>query len=107
MWIRDWMVHLHIDDSSAVAGFAGGVVNVFRAKLDDIRDILGSLISGSLIAVYLGQPLAELSHLPDGIEWKIATSFIVGYGGLELLGYIYKKMKERFGAAINGGKKDA
>ena len=102
MW-RDLLDAVGIDGANTVAGFGGGLVNVFRNRGLVPFQVVGTLISGALIANYLGKPLAELIHFP-----VVPTSFVIGFMGVQTLDYVVSLLKGRAGGAQDGGgRKDA
>lgn len=87
---REILARLGIDPSIAVAGFSGGVVNVLRMKALNALLVIGTVASSTLIAVYLGEPLAKLVNFP-----LIPTSFIIGYIGVQILEYFSSILRQR------------
>ena len=103
---REVLAQLGVDPGNAVAGFSGGVVNVLRMKLIRPSMVVGTTVSGMLIAIYLGEPLAKLINFP-----AVPTSFVIGYIGVQILEYFSSLLRQRLSggsaATPNGGPKDA
>ena len=87
---RDILSQIGIDPSTAVAGFSGGVVNVLRIKALNALIVIATIVSSTLIAVYLGEPIAKLVNFPI-----IPTSFVVGYIGVQVLEYFSTMLRQR------------
>lgn len=87
---REVLTQLGIDPSIAVAGFSGGVVNVLRMKALNALLVIGTVASSTLIAVYLGEPIAKLINFP-----LIPTSFVIGYIGVQILEWISTMLRQR------------
>src|SRR6267154_2810785 len=87
---REVLMHLGIDPSIAVAGFSGGVVNVLRMKALNALIVIATVASSTLIAIYLGEPIAKLVNLP-----LVPTSFVIGYIGVQVLEYFSSMLRQR------------
>ena len=79
MW-KDFLDSLSIVPANAVAGFAGGFVNVFLFKNLAPIDFLGALVVGTFTAIYLGKFLSDTMHMPTEV-----VCFFLGAGGQPLL----------------------
>ena len=100
---REILTQLGIDPTTAVAGFSGGIVNVLRMKALTAILVVANLVSGTLVAVYLAEPVSKLVNFP-----LIPTSFVVGYIGVQILEYISSLLRQRLSSSApkNGGQKD-
>lgn len=105
---REILTQIGIDPSTAVAGFSGGVVNVLRIKALNALIVIATIVSSTLIAVYLGEPIAKLVNFPI-----IPTSFVVGYIGVQVLEYFSSALRHRLSSGQtpsttpkNGGPSD-
>lgn len=106
---REFLTQLGVDPNIALAGFGGAVVNVLRMKVRNAMSVTTTAVSGTLIAVYLGEPIAKIiNFLP-----VVATSFLVGYLGVQVLELASSVLRQRLNgtppsaAPKNGGPKDA
>lgn len=97
MW-KDFLDSIGFVPGQAVAGFAGGLVNVFLLKNLQPVDVIGALIIGTFTAVYLGKFLSDTSHLPLEV-----VCFFLGAGGSPLLGQLISYLRGR----IPGGSSNA
>jgi len=92
---REFLTQIGIDPNIALAGFSGAVVNVLFMRAKNAMSVTATAISGTLIAVYLGEPIAKLvNFLPT-----IATAFLVGYLGVQVLEHASSMLRQR----INSG----
>ncbi len=87
---REVLTQLGIDPSIAVAGFSGGVVNVLRMKALNALIVIATVASSTLIAVYLGEPIAKLVNFP-----LVPTSFVIGYIGVQILESLSSMLRKR------------
>jgi hypothetical protein len=107
---RELLTQFGIDPTNALAGFGGAVVNVLRMKVRNAMSVLATAVSGTLIAVYLGEPIAKtINFLPVA-----ATSFLVGYLGVQVMEGMSSMLRQRLNgrpasspAPKNGGPNDA
>ena len=91
---REFLVQLGIDPTTAMAGFSGAVVNVLFMKVKNAMSVTATAVSGTLIAVYLGDPISKaVNFLP-----AVATAFLVGYLGVLVLEKASSILRDR----ING-----
>lgn len=98
MW-KEILEGLGVQPAHTVAGFAGGLVNIFWMKKMAPLDVVGALIAGTLTATYLGQWAADMIHLPVG-----GTCFLIGLGGLQLAGQAIALFRQKlFGGSGNAG----
>lgn len=96
MW-KEILDGLGVQPAHTVAGFAGGLVNIFWMRKMAPLDVVGALIAGTLTATYLGEWMAGLTHLPVG-----GTCFLIGLGGLQLTGQLISIFREK----VLGGKNE-
>lgn len=75
----DWLDGLGPKLPDIVAGFAGGVVNVFVMRRIAWFEALGSVVVGTLTAAYLGPWISRLMSLDAGV-----AAFLVGLSGMAL-----------------------
>lgn len=57
--------------------------------------VCGTLAVGTLVAVYLGPPVAETLHLPA--SWHLGVGFVIGFGGVEFLARIATMIMSKMG----------
>jgi len=88
--MKEILEAIGINGPSTVAGFTGGLVNVFWLRKMAPFDVIGALIAGAATANYLGAPLAEVIHFPVG-----ATSFLFGIGGLQITGPLLAMLRRK------------
>ena len=88
---REFLTQVGIDPNIALAGFSGAVVNVLFMRAKNAMSVTATAVSGTLIAVYLGEPIAKLvNFLPT-----IATAFLVGYLGVQVLEHASSMLRQR------------
>jgi|SRR5882672_705137 len=100
---REFLTQLGVDPNIALAGFGGAVVNVLRMKVRNAMSVTATTVSGTLIAIYLGEPIAKaVNFLP-----VIGTAFLVGYLGVLVLEYASSMLRQRLNSGStppkNGG----
>lgn len=91
---------------AAVAGALGGIVRWITLK-EHWRAALGSLVVGSICAIYLGplvEPILEpiIGRIAPGGDPAGFASFVVGLGGISIASFVI----EIFKARQKGGKDD-
>ena len=95
MW-KDWLDYFGIVPASAVAGFAGGVVNILWFKNLSPFDVLSSTVAGTFMAIYLGKFMSDLTHLPIEV-----ICFLMGAGGMPIMGQLISLLRQRMGGNNN------
>lgn len=92
---------------AALAGAAGGLVRWLTLR-ESLREGVGSLTVGALCAVYLG-PMAEpmlapvIGALPLDASPEGFSSFLVGVGGIGLVGLIMETLRAWKRPGTDGG----
>lgn len=77
--MKEWLSEIGVNVPQAVAGFAGGVANVFVFRRVKPFDALGAVVVGTLTANYLGALVARTTGLPE-----LPVGFIVGLAGMAI-----------------------
>lgn len=77
--MSEWFDGLGPKLPDIVAGFAGGVVNVFVMRRIAWFEALGSVVVGTLTAAYMGPWIARTVGLDPGV-----AAFLVGLTGMAL-----------------------
>jgi hypothetical protein len=94
---REILTTLGIDPGNAMAGFSGGVVRVLQMKITSAITVLATAVSGTLIAIYLGDIVSKTTSVP-----VTAASFLIGYGGVQVIEYVFNQIRQRL--APDGGQ---
>jgi hypothetical protein len=79
MW-RDILESMGINPPLAVAGFSGSVVNALFMRVRTPMAVVATTVSGTLVAIYLGEPIAKITSIP-----QLPVGFVVGYVGVQIL----------------------
>jgi hypothetical protein len=95
MW-KDFLDAIGFVPGQAVAGFAGGLVNVFLLKNLQPFDVMGALVIGTFAAVYLGKFLSDTTHLPLEV-----ICFFLGAGGAPVLGQLISYLRTKLPGGSN------
>lgn len=89
--VREFLKDLGINVSYLLAGLGGGLVNAIRSK-GGPWETVGTVTTGVCVAVWIGEPVAEIIHLPPGM-----ICFLLGYGGVRSVEWIVSYGKMRLG----------
>ena len=87
MDVKEVLDALRIDPAILTAGFAGGIVAALRDLALKAIEQVAIVISGTFIGVYVGEPIAVMTHMPP-----ILLAFVIGYSGNEGLSLFYRKV---------------
>lgn len=107
----DFLRWLHSDaGSAALAGALGGLVRWITMR-ESWRAGLGTLLVGSICAIYLG-PLAEpmlrpvVGAISAGEDAAGFSSFVVGLGGIGIAGFVIETLNRFRADEAPGGDQD-
>jgi hypothetical protein len=95
--VKELLDAIGLQGANLVAGFIGGTLNVLIFKRINPWDASAALVAGTFTAGYLGESVASITHAPVG-----ATCFLVGFGGVVILGGSFAALRQRLFA--NGTK---
>jgi hypothetical protein len=74
----------------ALSGLLGSLVTIWRSKKKmNVKEQALSLIAGTLSANYLTPLVISFMDLKDNTQFGVA--FVVGFGGLKAVEYVYEK----------------
>lgn len=95
--VKEILDAIGLTGANLVAGFIGGTLNVLIFKRINPWDASAALAAGTFTAGYLGEPISAITHAPVG-----GTCFLVGFGGVVILGGSFSVLRQRLFA--NGAK---
>lgn len=88
--MKQFLMDLGLNIGLAFSGLVGSLLMIWRSKKKmDIKEQAISMIAGTLSANYLTPLVIEFMNLKDGTQYGVA--FIVGFGGLKIVEYVYEK----------------
>ena len=74
----------------ALSGLLGSLVTIWRSKKKmNVKEQALSMIAGTLSANYLTPLVVSFMDLKDNTQFGVA--FVVGFGGLKAVEYVYEK----------------
>jgi hypothetical protein len=74
----------------ALSGLLGSLVTIWRSKKKmNVKEQALSMIAGTLSANYLTPLVISFMDLKDNTQFGVA--FVVGFGGLKAVEYVYDK----------------
>jgi hypothetical protein len=88
--MREFLMDLGFNIGLAMSGLLGSLVTIWRSKKKmNIKEQALSLIAGTLSANYLTPLVISFMDLKDNTQFGVA--FVVGFGGLKAVEYVYDK----------------
>ena len=88
--MREFLMDLGFNIGLALSGLLGSLVTIWRSKKKmNIKEQALSLIAGTLSANYLTPLVISFMDLKDNTQFGVA--FVVGFGGLKAVEYVYEK----------------
>jgi len=88
--MREFLMDLGFNIGLALSGLLGSIVTIWRSKKKmNIKEQALSLIAGTLSANYLTPLVISFMDLKDNTQFGVA--FVVGFGGLKAVEYVYDK----------------
>lgn len=88
--MREFLMDLGFNIGLALSGLLGSIITIWRSKKKmNIKEQALSLIAGTLSANYLTPLLISFMDLKDNTQFGVA--FVVGFGGLKAVEYVYEK----------------
>ena len=93
---KDFLDSLNIVPANAVAGFAGGLVNVFLFRNLAPIDFVGSIVVGAFTAVYAGKFVSDMTHMP--VEM---VCYFLGAGGQPVIAQLIAFFRRQIPGGTN------
>jgi len=88
--MREFLMDLGFNIGLALSGLLGSLVTIWRSKKKmNVKEQALSLIAGTLSANYLTPLVISFMDLKDNTQFGVA--FVVGFGGLKAVEYVYEK----------------
>jgi hypothetical protein len=88
--MREFLMDLGFNIGLAMSGLLGSLVTIWRSKKKmNVKEQALSLIAGTLSANYLTPLVISFMDLKDNTQFGVA--FVVGFGGLKAVEYVYEK----------------
>jgi hypothetical protein len=88
--MREFLMDLGFNIGLALSGLLGSIVTIWRSKKKmNVKEQALSLIAGTLSANYLTPLVISFMDLKDNTQFGVA--FVVGFGGLKAVEYVYEK----------------
>jgi hypothetical protein len=88
--MREFLMDLGFNIGLALSGLLGSIVTIWRSKKKmNIKEQALSLVAGTLSANYLTPLVISFMDLKDNTQFGVA--FVVGFGGLKAVEYVYEK----------------
>lgn len=96
--VKEALDSIGLQGANLIAGFIGGVLNVLIFKRINPWDAMAAMASGTFTAGYLGESISRMvQFLPVG-----GTCFLVGFGGVVVLGGAFSMVRQRLFADSKG-----
>jgi len=88
--MKEFLMDLGFNIGLAMSGLLGSLVTIWRSKKKmNIKEQALSMIAGTLSANYLTPLVISFMDLKDNTQFGVA--FVVGFGGLKAVEYVYDK----------------
>lgn len=88
--MKEFLMDLGFNIGLALSGLLGSLVTIWRSKKKmNVKEQAISLIAGTLSANYLTPLVISFMDLKDNTQFGVA--FVVGFGGLKAVEYVYEK----------------
>jgi hypothetical protein len=88
--MREFLMDLGFNIGLALSGLLGSLVTIWRSKKKmNVKEQALSLVAGTLSANYLTPLVISFMDLKDNTQFGVA--FVVGFGGLKAVEYVYEK----------------
>jgi len=88
--MKEFLMDLGFNIGLALSGLLGSLVTIWRSKKKmNVKEQALSLIAGTLSANYLTPLVISFMDLKDNTQFSVA--FVVGFGGLKAVEYVYDK----------------
>lgn len=88
--MKEFLMDLGFNIGLAMSGLLGSLVTIWRSKKKmNIKEQALSMIAGTLSANYLTPLVISFMDLKDNTQFGVA--FVVGFGGLKAVEYVYEK----------------
>jgi hypothetical protein len=88
--MKEFLMDLGFNIGLALSGLLGSLVTIWRSKKKmNVKEQALSLIAGTLSANYLTPLVISFMDLKDNTQFGVA--FVVGFGGLKAVEYVYEK----------------
>ena len=88
--MKDFLMNIGLNVGLAVSGFFGSLMLVGKQKNYDLREQIFSVIGGTMSANYLTPVVINTLNL-DGDSLQYGFAFVIGFGGLKVVEYLYEK----------------
>jgi len=88
--MKEFLMDLGFNIGLALSGLLGSLVTIWRSKKKmNVKEQALSMIAGTLSANYLTPLVISFMDLKDNTQFGVA--FVVGFGGLKAVEYVYDK----------------
>ena len=88
--MKEFLMYLGFNIGLAMSGLLGSLVTICRSKKKmNVKEQALSMIAGTLSANYLTPLVISFMDLKDNTQFGVA--FVVGFGGLKAVEYVYDK----------------
>jgi|LauGreDrversion4_2_1035121.scaffolds.fasta_scaffold15557_4 hypothetical protein len=88
--MKEFLMDLGFNIGLAMSGLLGSLVTIWRSKKKmNVKEQALSMIAGTLSANYLTPLVISFMDLKDNTQFGVA--FVVGFGGLKAVEYVYDK----------------
>lgn len=88
--MKEFLMDLGFNIGLALSGLLGSLVTIWRSKKKmNVKEQAISMIAGTLSANYLTPLVISFMDLKDNTQFGVA--FVVGFGGLKAVEYVYEK----------------
>jgi hypothetical protein len=88
--MKEFLMDLGFNIGLALSGLLGSLVTIWRSKKKmNVKEQALSMIAGTLSANYLTPLVISFMDLKDNTQFGVA--FVVGFGGLKAVEYVYEK----------------
>ena len=88
--MKEFIMDLGFNIGLAMSGLLGSLVTIWRSKKKmNVKEQALSMIAGTLSANYLTPLVISFMDLKDNTQFGVA--FVVGFGGLKAVEYVYDK----------------
>ena len=88
--MKEFLMDLGFNIGLAMSGLLGSLVTIWRSKKKmNVKEQALSMIAGTLSANYLTPLVISFMDLKENTQFGVA--FVVGFGGLKAVEYVYDK----------------
>ena len=88
--MKEFLMDLGFNIGLALSGLLGSLVTIWRSKKKmNVKEQALSMIAGTLSANYLTPLVISFMDLKENTQFGVA--FVVGFGGLKAVEYVYEK----------------